>query len=119
MADTKFRTEIVADPALYKAGMDQAAAIAQSTAQSLAASMTGVGRDIQGSMDSVVGKVTAVFGKMQSVIIGAGAAIASGGMFGATARQTVEMTKESLSLSRALGVTVEQASVLNVALGDI
>jgi len=119
MADRQFRTEVVADPNPYKGGMDQVARITQETAQTMATTMAGVSRDIQGTMDGMVGKVTATFGKLQSIVIGAGAAIASGGMFGQVTTKTVELAKEQGALSRALGISQYEAGVLNIALGDI
>lgn len=61
----------------------------------------------------------AAFAKVQSTIIGIGAVLAGGALFGKVIGATVEWTGEAVKLSKTLGITTEQASVLNLALGDI
>jgi len=119
MADPKFRTEIVADPAPYRAGMEEAARIAQSTAQQMAASMGGAMQGMQTSMQGAFGKMEAVFSGIQKAAIGAGAVIAGGGAFAAALNVSKDLTVESQKLGRAFGISATEASVLAVALGDI
>lgn len=119
MADPKFRTEITADPAPYKAGMDIAAQIAQQTAQSMAASMAGAMQDMQATMQNAFGKVNAVFAGIQKAVVGVGAVIAGGGAFGAALNTSKDLTVESQKLARGFGISATEASVLAVALGDI
>lgn len=70
---------------------------------------------VNSQFDSVINKVKAV----QGVMLAAAAALAGGKAFKETVDQTVNMTKEAIALSRALGITTTEASVLNVALNDI
>lgn len=101
MADQKFQTDVTADDSQFVATMQHAVATLQSTAMEMQASLT------------------ATFSKIQSAIVGIGAVIAGGGAFGAAVGKSAELTKESISLSKALGITATEASVLSVALGDV
>lgn len=92
MAD-QFRTEITADPAQFNAAMN--------------------------AMQAHLGSLGGAFAKFQSLVVGVGAAISAGGMFGAAVEQSKDMVVESEKLGRALGISATEASVLAVALGDI
>ncbi|SHM33593.1 hypothetical protein SAMN05216428_1331, partial [Nitrosospira sp. Nsp11] len=66
------------------------------------------------SFDSVNGSIK----KMQDVFAGFTAILAGGAAFKAAVDQSVNLTKESMALGKALGISATEASVLNVALGD-
>ncbi|HEY2559934.1 MAG TPA: hypothetical protein VGI48_09535 [Caldimonas sp.] len=100
-SDNEFKTNITADPANFEAGM-RAAAKAAATASA----------DIQKqfrSIGDVVGNITKAFA-------GATAVLAGGALFKELIGATVSWNAEALKLSKQLGITTEQASVLNVAL---
>lgn len=59
------------------------------------------------------------FSKMQGLLMGATAVFAGGKLFGDAVNETKQFTGEAVRLSKALGITVDEASTLNVALGDI
>lgn len=63
--------------------------------------------------------IESIVGGLASKFLAVGATLAAGAMFGKAIDATKELTKETLGLSRVLGITAEQASVLNVALGDV
>jgi len=95
--DGKFRTEITAERTQYDAVMDGALGKAKLTSQGMAEA----------------------FMKFQNTLIGVGAAIAGGGIFGKAVNESKELVVESQKLGRALGISATEASILAVALGDI
>lgn len=74
------------------------------------------------SVDGVSAALTTV-GKGFTGFIGAwgalGAAVAGGAAFKEIVSETIAWAGESVKLSKALGITTQSASVLNVALGDV
>ena len=58
------------------------------------------------------------FGKLTGMV-GAMSTLAGGYMFKKVIDETIAWTGEAVKLSKALGITTEQASVLNLALGDV
>lgn len=61
----------------------------------------------------------AVFGKLNGAMMAFAAAMAGGKIFADGVEETVKLTKEANALSKTLGITATEASILNVALGDI
>jgi hypothetical protein len=114
MADPKFRTEITADPEPYKAGMDAAAAIAQQTAQSMAASMASAMQGIQANMQTGLNGIAGMFTKINAIVVGAGAVLATGG-FAAGIKGAINLADELGKLSQKVGITVEELQFLKYA----
>jgi hypothetical protein len=114
MADPKFRTEIVADPAPYKAAMDEAARIAQQTAQSMAASMAGGMQGIQASIQTGLGGIAGMFTRVNAIAAAAGALLATGG-FAAGIKGAINLADELGKLSQKVGITVEELQFLKYA----
>lgn len=65
-----------------------------------------------GGLTSAMNRITGAAGVVAGVLAG-------GAMFKAAVGETVKWTGEAVKLSRALGITTERASVLNLALGDV
>lgn len=69
---------------------------------------------INGAFGAVKSKFDLVSGSFAAL-----GAIAAGGAFKKVIDETIGWTSEAVSLSKALGITTEKASILNVALGDV
>ena len=91
-----------------EAGLKAAFASAQKSGEQFA-------KGIQGQFDGIMARV----GKLQTAFVGLGSAILAGGAFSQATDAAVSLTKEATALGRALGITTTDASVLNVALGDV
>ena len=72
-----------------------------------------------GQMQTHFESLGTVFGKLNVVMMGFAAIMAGGKMFSAGVEETVKLTKEANALSKTLGISATEASILNVALGDI
>lgn len=124
MADEdKVKVGLEADASNLKTGMAEAASTNKATAQGMAAdwtasaasiktTVTGMTTDIKANMTSVKESVMGI----QSAIVGIGAVMAGGAIFSGIINKTIEWTGEVKNLHKALGITSEEASVLNVAL---
>ena len=82
-------------------------------------------RNAQRSMDGFASSAKSSFGAVGGSVMSAQnalagfAALLAGGVAKAAIEETVKFNKESNALARTLGITAAEASVLNVALGDI
>lgn len=104
MSDKTAEYVISAEPAPFEAGINKAVTVAKTGAQQIAGSFDGIGSVFKGVMLQVAA-VTAV--------------LAGGKFFSEAVEESTKLTGESVALSKALGITTEEASTLNVALGDI
>lgn len=75
---------------------------------------TGAADGVQSAFSGVLSKFNLLTGA-----VGAMAGIAAGGVFAKIISETVAWTGEAVALGKALGVSTEKASVLNLALGDV
>jgi hypothetical protein len=66
-----------------------------------------------------VANVSGTLGKLTGVVGMIGAVLAGGAMFKDVVNETNKWTGEAMKLSKMLGITTEEASVLNLALGDV
>ena len=71
------------------------------------------------AFESQMGGVSSAIGKLSGVVGAVAGVLAGGAMFKNIVEETVKWTGESIKLSKALGITTEEASVLNLALGDV
>lgn len=76
-------------------------------------------RGLESQAQNSFGKITSGIGTMQAKWVGLGTTILSGAGFKEAVETSVSLTKEATSLAKALGIDATQASVLNIALGDI
>jgi hypothetical protein len=76
-------------------------------------------RGFQSQAEGSFGKVQSSIGAMQAKWVALGSLILGGAGFKEAVDASVNLTKESVSLGKALGINATQASILNVALGDI
>lgn len=76
------------------------------------------GKTAAAGIDGAFGAVKSKFDLVHGSFAALGA-IAAGGAFKKVIDETIGWTSEAVSLSKALGITTEKASILNVALGDV
>jgi hypothetical protein len=74
----------------------------------------GASKGIEGAFTGAMGKFNLLTG-----VVGTMMTVAMGGAFAKVIKETIAWTGEAVALSKALGITTQQASVLNVALGDV
>lgn len=105
MGDTnKVDVKIGADISGLRSGMGQAAnAVRDGVAQ------------INGHFSSL----TVMLGGIGAAMAGIGTILGGGKLFKDAIDETVKWTTENVRLARVLGITTEEASVLNVAIGDV
>lgn len=101
------------------ARMKQQLASLGDAARSHAGKVTEHFKKAEEGVKSATSGIEGIVGGITSKFLALGATLAAGAMFGKAIDATKELTKETLGLSRVLGITAEQASVLNVALGDV
>lgn len=124
MSDVEFK--VGASTAAADAALDKLADKAMTTGQKMQSAMREASYKMASGFKESFEKINGEFGKvidsakkMQGALLAVGAVLAGGKAFKATIDETVQMTKEATALSRALGITVTQASYLNIALDDI
>jgi len=83
--------------------------------QEAATHMRTLARDVTGGAESLA----SAFGSVETKLLAVGTLL-GGGAFQSRAAEAVKLqTMEALKLSNALGITAEQANVLNTALGNV
>ena len=80
----------------------------------LKGSATEAAKGVEGAFSGAMSKFNLLTG-----VVGTMMTVAMGGAFAKVIKETVAWTGEAVALSKALGITTQQASVLNVALGDV
>lgn len=117
---------IGADGSQADAEFNRLAQSAMTAGQRVQTAFREAGYNMAHAMTQSVDKVNSEFSRvidvakhMQGAMLAITAVLAGGKMFKDTVDATVNMTKEFTALSKALGITVTEASVLSVALGDI
>ena len=103
---------INADPSSFVDGMAKAAESAKGAASKIQDSFKGLGNDIEGNLK----KITNAFGQVQKAMLGITAVVAGGAMFKGLISQAADWNGEAGKMAKQLGITIDQASVLNVAL---
>ena len=101
------------------ANMAQALKEVEAHSSSAAAAMEGSFKQMSVAAKSHLGSIGNVFEGLKSNLLGFAAVLGGGALFAEGVRASKEMTGESIKLSKALGVPVEQASELNVALKSV
>jgi hypothetical protein len=106
MSDSEKNVEygLNADPSAFEAGMRKAATSAATAATEI---------------DSQFKKVQSTFANVQKYLLGLTAVIAGGGAFKSVINSAAAWNGEAGKLAKTLGITTEQASVLNVALDHL
>lgn len=104
MADNKIGVSFTADTTGLMTGVSQAVGAVQS----------GVGQ-----MQGAFGGLGNVIGQIKGPFMAFTAILGGGAIFKSTVDATVKWNGEAIKLARSLGITTEEASVLNLALGDI
>lgn len=92
------------DDSDLRTGMERAASVVRSASSQMQSSMAGV---------------TDAFKSAQGVFAAFTAVLAGGAAFRAAIDAVKEQTAEAMSLARTLGITSEEANVLNTALGNV
>lgn len=102
--DDEISVKISANSSTVKPGMDAAAAAVQEAAAAMREAMGGVGE---------------MFERLNGVMAAAMAVLAGGAYFKEAVSEAAKFNGESMKLAKTLGITTEEASALNIALGDI
>jgi hypothetical protein len=71
------------------------------------------------TVESKFSGIGKTFGGAQKAFLGFAAALGGGALFKNAIDETVKFEKENKSLARTMGITGSEASILNIALGDI
>ena len=122
----EFRTEITADRTQFDQAMEGMAQKAMTESQRMQSGMreafmqigTAAGesfKKVNTQFDSLVEGVK----KIRGVLAAMGAVLGGGAMFGRAINDTAALTGETRKLATMLGITLEEASALRIALGDI
>jgi uncharacterized protein YukE len=90
-----------------------------SGASAAAAEAAKAVKEAVGQMQNGLGSLGEAFSSVKGMFAGLTAVLAGGAAFKEAVQETRQMTQETVSLSRILGVAASEASVLNVALDDI
>ena len=91
-----------------------AASLKETTAK-MGDSVKGMTEGMKSGMDNI----TSVVGAVQKHFVALAAIVAGVGVFKEGIEETKKFTGEAIKLSKALGITTDEAAALNVALGDI
>ena len=133
MSDNTVEVKFGADVGQLKDGVKNASDAVEKSVQrmtsafgNMASSMQGHTTQISGATNVMANSVTASFDRVGAAINAAMAplialmAILKGGEFFSKAiDETKQFTGETIKLSKTLGITVDEATALNLALGDI
>lgn len=103
-SDKTTEYEITADATGFKAGMDKAIQAAKDAHSDISTSMGGIGD---------------AFNLVKGALLAFTAVLAGGKMFKEGIDETVQLTSETVKLSKTLGISMTEASGLNVALKSI
>lgn len=95
---------VTADGSQFIATMEKTAAAATSAADTIKSTFGGIGK---------------AFEEVQKTLVVLSAVVAGGSFFKDAIGASNKLTGEVMSLSKRLGITAEEASTLNTALGDI
>jgi len=109
--DTNIEVQITANTAALAPGMNQAKAAVEQSVSGIQSVLGGMNTSFSG-IQSIVQKVAGGFGMLGGVLAG-------GAMFKEVVSAAKDWNGEAMKMAAQLGITTEQASVLNVALGDI
>lgn len=90
-----------------------------SGASAAAAEAARAVKEAVGQMQHGLGSLGEAFSAVTGMFAGLTAVLAGGAAFKEAVQETRQMTQEAVSLSRILGITAAEASILNVALDDI
>lgn len=126
MADAIFATELVVQDAQYNARMEAAAQSAMTASQRIQSTFRETGVEMARSLGKSVDQVNDRWNGMlklaqayKGVAVAAAAATAIAMGVKAVADDAAELSKSAIQLGKALGISTSEASVLNVALGDV
>lgn len=126
MASKDAELKIGADTSEASAEFEKMANNAMTAGQRIQSAMREAGVQMSQAMIAATDKVNAEFSKLihlakefQGVMLAVGAAIAGGSAFKGMVDESVKLTTESTKMGKALGMSATEASVLNVALGDV
>lgn len=120
--DQQVKTEITANAAQANREFDgwaQHVAAASATVKASLAAIATNTQAMHGQMKGDLDKISSALSAVQSKFAAWAALVAGGMVAKASIDTTVGFTKEAMGLGKALGINTQQASVLNIALGDI
>jgi hypothetical protein len=133
MSDQQVNVKFGAETGQLKDGANQAAQSVENTVGRMSGAFANMATQMQGHASGVVnqangmangiqsamGRVDGIMSKMTGGFAALSAVLAGGAFFKSAIEETKQFTGEVTRLSKALGITVEEAATLNVALGDV
>lgn len=81
--------------------------------------LTSAAANAGSSVSTAFEGVTSAIGKVSSAMMGIGAVMAGGAIFGAAISKSNEFTEQTYSLAAALGMSYDKATTMNIALQEI
>lgn len=129
MSDETVKVVLSADIQGLIQGLSQAATAVQSASTNMQASLAGVekaGQSLSSGIQTATSKMSGAFGSLEGIVskikgpfIALGALLGGGAIFKGAIQATISWNGEAMKMAKTLGITTEQASILNLALGDI
>ncbi|MGV1045467.1 hypothetical protein [Limnohabitans sp.] len=133
MSDNNVEVKFGAETGPLKSGVEGAASSVEAAINRMSGAFAGMASALQGhtgavsaASQSMATGVTGAFEKAGAAmtlamapLVALTALLAGGKFFSDAVDETKKFTGEALKLSRALGITVDEAARLNIALGDI
>lgn len=114
------------DDSRLKQGMEESAQSVERAAQRMRESMERVGQQtkqaaeqMQSSLKDATERINSAFASVQGTFLAFTAVLAGGGALKGVIGASAEWAGEATKLSKALGITTEQASIMNVALNHL
>ena len=126
MSDKDVELKIGADGSQAEAEMNKVASAAEKAGQRIHQTMREASYNMASStkaateqMSGHFSNITSAFSKVNVVLAGFTAILAGGAVFKAGIDESNKLTMEANKLGKQMGITATEASVLNVALGDV
>jgi hypothetical protein len=104
MSDKQVKYEVTAEGSQFTQTMERCASVLSSSSTQMQGNLAAVGNTFKALMTPLLAVTT---------VLGGGVA------FKAAIDESNKLTSEAIKLSRALGITVDEAATLNTALGDV
>ena len=120
--DFKTSVKFGADTAELSAGMNRASAEVRNATGNIKGSFASLGSSVKTSMSQMTNHIKESgegLEVLKGKLIVLSAVLSGGKLFKDAISDTVNMAKEAMQLSRVLGISATEASVLSVALNDI
>ncbi|MBU6430313.1 MAG: hypothetical protein KGR26_14960, partial [Cyanobacteria bacterium REEB65] len=115
-SDNEVNVKVTATSSGLASGMNQAASTVQSSTSQLQSLFSGMQGHITGEMHKMRESVLEGALSMKTALLELGVAIGSGELIKEAVSHTLEYSESLLSMSRMMGITTEQAGIMDTAL---